>query len=117
MNLKPFKLERYFANYEFSAKYLLSSSDCDGLLQSDLLKLADSETKALWDNLTLGYTDSLGNPLLRTEIAKLYQNISPDDCLVGAPEEGIYITLNSILQKGDNIICTFPGYQSSYEIA
>ena len=31
MQLKPFQLERYFAQYEFSVKYLLSSSDCDGL--------------------------------------------------------------------------------------
>ena len=112
MNLKPFKLERYFAEYEFSVKYLLSSSDCDGLLQSDLLKLADNEPKKLWDNLALGYTESLGHPLLREEIAKMYQGITANDCLVVVPEEGIFIALNSILEKGDHIICSFPGYQS-----
>lgn len=117
MNLKPFKLERYFAKYEFSVKYLLSSSDCDGLLQSSLLEMADDKTKKLWDNLTLGYTESLGHSLLREEIAKLYQGITMNDCLVIVPEEGIYIALNSILQKGDHIICTFPSYQSLYEIA
>ena len=115
--IQPFKLERYFAKYEFSVKYLLSSSDCDGLLQSELLRMADNETKSLWDNLTLGYTDSLGHPLLREEVAKLYQGVTSNDCLVVVPEEGIYIALNSILQKGDHIICTFPGYQSLYEIA
>lgn len=117
MNLKPFKLEKYFAKYEFSVKYLLSSSDCDGLSQTDLLKMADDEIGNLWDNLSLGYTESLGHPLLREEIAKLYQGIAASDCLVIVPEEGIYIALNSILQKGDHIICTFPGYQSLYEIA
>lgn len=117
MNLKPFKLERYFAKYEFSVKYLLSSSDCDGLLQNDLLAMADVETKKLWDNLTLGYTESLGHPILREEIAKLYQGVTLNDCLVIVPEEGIYIALNSILQSGDNVICTYPGYQSLYEIA
>lgn len=117
MNLKPFKLERYFAKYEFSAKYLLSSSDCDGLLQSELLAMADKETESLWNNLTLGYTESLGHLLLREEIAKLYQGITSNDCLVVVPEEGIYIALNSILQNGDNVICTYPGYQSLYEIA
>lgn len=117
MNLKPFKLERYFAKYEFSVKYLLSSSDCDGLSQSSLLAMADNETKNLWENLTLGYTESLGHHLLREEIAKLYQGITANNCLVVVPEEGIYIALNSILQKGDHIICTFPGYQSLYEIA
>ena len=29
MQLEPFVLERYFAKHEFSAKYLLSSSDCE----------------------------------------------------------------------------------------
>ena len=117
MNLKPFKLERYFAKYEFSTEYLLSSSDCDGLLQSDLIKMADNEIRHLWNNLTLGYTESLGHPLLREEISKLYQGINASDCLVTIPEEGIYIALNCILHKSDHIICTFPGYQSLYEIA
>jgi hypothetical protein len=48
MRFKPFELERYFAKYEFSAKYLLSSSDCDGLLQSDVLDLADAQSRELW---------------------------------------------------------------------
>ncbi len=117
MNLKPFNLERYFARYEFSVKYLLSSSDCDGLSQNELLKLADDEARHLWDNLTLGYTESRGHTLLREEISKLYQGINADDCLVIVPEEGIYIAINSILQKGGHVICTFPGYQSLYEIA
>lgn len=117
MNIKPFKLEKYFAKYEFSAKYLLCSSDCDGLAQSEVLSLADEETRKLWDNLKLGYTESLGLPQLRQEVAKLYQGINPENVLIITPEEGIFITLNTILQSGDHIICTFPGYQSLYEIA
>lgn len=117
MKLKPFKLERYFAKYEFSSKYLLSSSDCDGLSQNYVLSLADQEMKNIWNNLHLGYTESLGHPLLRNEISKLYQGISSNDCLVITPEEGIFIALNTILKKGDHVICTAPGYQSLYEIA
>ncbi len=30
MQIAPFKLEQYFAKHEFTAKYMLSSSDCDG---------------------------------------------------------------------------------------
>lgn len=117
MKIKPFELERYFSKYEFSVKYLLSSSDCDGLKQSELLSWADPEAKELWDHLTLGYTESLGLPLLRQEIAKLYQNISKDEIITVIPEEGIFIALNSILNKGDHVICTWPGYQSLYQIA
>lgn len=117
MELEPFKLERYFAKYEFSTKYLLSPSDCEGMPQSRLLAMADSQSIKLWDNLTLGYTESAGHPLLREEIAKLYNGVHPNQVLVVAPEEGIFIALNTILRSGDHVICTYPGYQSLYEVA
>ena len=71
MKIRPFALEKYFAKYEFSAEYLLSSSDCDGLAVKYLLQLADPETKKIWEELKLGYTESLGLPQLRQEISKL----------------------------------------------
>ncbi len=117
MKPEPFKLERYFAKYEFTAKYILSASDCDGLSQRELLALADDQTREMWENLSLGYTESAGMPLLRAEIAGLYKGISPDDVLVITPEEGIFIAMNCLLGEGDHLIVTFPGYQSLYEIA
>lgn len=117
MKIKPFALERYFAKYEFSVKHLLSSSDCDGWPVKDLLELADSETKKMWKDLRLGYTEALGLPQLRQEISNLYEEANSDDVLIVAPEEGIFITMNTLLNKGDHIICTYPGYQSLYEIA
>jgi len=117
MQIKPFKLERYFDNYEFSTKYLLSSSDCDGLPMSEVLSFADSECQRLWNNLVLGYTEYLGHPLLRSEIAKLYTGISPEQVMVAVPEEAIFIALSALLKKGDHVISTFPGYQSLYQIA
>lgn len=117
MKLQPFALERYFARYEFSVPYLLSSSDCDGWPLSEVLDLADAETADLWQRLRLGYTDSLGHPLLRREIASLYQGLQADDVLVVTPEEGIFIAMHCLLEKGDHVICTFPGYQSLYQVA
>jgi aspartate/methionine/tyrosine aminotransferase len=117
MKIKAFKLERYFAQYEFSSQYLLSSSDSQALTQEYVLSLADAECGRIWHDLSLGYTESRGHPLLRYEIAGLYTDITPDEVLVAAPEEGVFLALNSILEKGDRVICTFPGYQSLYEIA
>lgn len=117
MKIKPFALERYFAKYEFSARYLLSSSDCDGLKQSELLVIADDQTNKLWKELRLGYTESLGLPLLRQEVSKLYEGISADDVLIVVPEEGIFTALNCLLETGDHVICAFPGYQSLYQVA
>lgn len=117
MNINPFKLERYFAKYEFSAPYLLSCSDCEALGQRELIESADENALKLWQNLKLGYTESQGHPLLREEIAKLYENIKPNQVFVITPQEGIFIAMNTLLKRGDHVITTFPGYQSLYEIA
>lgn len=117
MKINPFKLERYFAKYEFSTPYLLSSSDCEALTLDELLSMAEKDSLNLWNNLKLGYTESQGHPILREEISSLYKTIKPDNILTITPEEGIYIAMNSMLEPGDHIITTFPGYQSLYEIA
>jgi len=117
MKIKPFELERYFARYEFSAPFLLSCSDCEPLALGELLEMADDDSLKLWKELKLGYTESRGHPLLRAEIAKLYQERPADDLLTVVPEEGIFIAVNCLLQKGDHLVVTFPAYQSLYEIA
>ncbi|MEP2668012.1 MAG: aminotransferase class I/II-fold pyridoxal phosphate-dependent enzyme [Cyclobacteriaceae bacterium] len=117
MKIAPFKLERYFDKYEFSAPYLLSSSDCEPLRLNELLELADEKSRDEWDALKLGYTESKGDPEFRNEISKLYSSISSDDVLVLVPEEGIFIAMNVLLDKGDHVVTTFPGYQSLYQIA
>ena len=45
MDIGPFALERFFARHEFSARYLLSSSDCEGLTMAELLSWADDNTR------------------------------------------------------------------------
>jgi len=117
MRIEPFALERYFATYEFTARYLLSASDCEALRLHDLLALADPDALRLWEDLGLGYTESQGHPLLRREIAGLYDNASPDDILVAAPEEAIFIAMNTLLGPGDHVIVVSPAYQSLYEVA
>ena len=40
MKINDFKLERYFADYEFKARHLLSSSDCESVKVTELLQMA-----------------------------------------------------------------------------
>lgn len=117
MEIAPFQLERYFAKYEFSARYLLSSSDCEAVSMADLLHGADKEMKQLWGELKLGYTESWGHPLLREAIAELYTDIEAKDVLVVVPEEGIFLSMHALLEPGDHVICTYPAYQSLHEVA
>jgi aspartate/methionine/tyrosine aminotransferase len=117
MRINTFRLERYFAAREFGASYTLSSSDCEPLSQAELLAMADDESRELWEGLGLGYTETPGALFLRSEIAGLYDRIDPGDVLVTAPVEGIFIAMNSILDRGDHVICTFPAYQALYEVA
>lgn len=117
MKISPFKLERYFDKYEFTAPYLLSSSDCEPLQLNELLHLTDEKTRSEWNNLKLGYTESKGDPMFRNEISKLYSSITPDEVIVLVPEEGIFIAMNVLLDKGDHVVATFPGYQSLYQVA
>lgn len=79
--------------------------------------MADEEMVRLWEGLKLGYTESWGHPLLREEIARLYPRIDETGVLTVVPEEGIFLLMHALLQPSDHVICTFPGYQSLYEVA
>ncbi len=117
MIIKQIKLARFFSKHEFTAKYLLCCSDCEGLSLNELLHLTDKDTLKMWEDLHLGYTEALGHSILRDEISMLYKNITPDQVFVAAPEEIIFILMNTLLTPQDHIVVTYPGYQSLFEIA
>lgn len=118
MKIPEFSLERYFARHEFRAPYLLSSSDIEGYRLDELLELADEEGRRLWEDLSLGYTESTGHPLLRSEIASLYEGVAPEEVLVfSGAEEAIFTFMNVALGPGDHAVAAWPAYQSLYEVA
>lgn len=118
MHLPPFALERYFARWEFAVRHVLCASDVETMRMDELLALADDETRALWRDLRLGYTESAGHPLLRAEIARGYERIAPDETLVFAgAEEAIFVLLNAMLGPGDHAVVAWPAYQSLHEVA
>ena len=118
MPIRPFALERYFAEYEFSAELLLCSSDVEPYALRELLALAEGETRALWDGLSLGYTETAGHPLLRAEIAALYPGLEADDVLVFAgAQEAIFAFAQAALGGDDHAVVVTPAYQSLHEVA
>jgi len=117
MQIKPFRIEHYFGKYEFTAKYLLSSSDAESRTIQELLELEPGSQERFLHHWC-GYTESPGAPYLREAIAGIYAGIAPDDVLVtGATEEGIFVLYHALAGPGDHIIVETPCYESALELA
>ena len=117
MRFRDFRLERYFGEWEFSARILLGSSDPESMRLQDLLALADEDGRRRWDELWLGYTETAGLPALREAIAGQFGACGPEDVLVfSAPEEAMFHIAAAVLEPGDHMVGIAPAFQSSYEI-
>jgi len=117
MKLRDFQLEVFFEQYEFSAPYLLTQSDCETMPVSSLLAMEPGSEKAFL-NQRLGYTEVSGSPRLKEQIARLYKTHQADNVIVhtGA-QEAIFNFMNVFLESGDHVITQFPIYQSIYSVA
>ena len=116
MQIAPFKLEQYFAKHEFTAKYMLSSSDCDGFPMEYVLGQASPQEMELWNTLTLGYTEGLGSMFLREAICKFYKKTQPENVMVASPGELSFILMNVLMDKGSHVVVISPAYQSLYQV-
>ncbi|HUI90222.1 MAG TPA: aminotransferase class I/II-fold pyridoxal phosphate-dependent enzyme [Anaerolineales bacterium] len=117
MDLPPFKLERYFAEYEFKSRYLLCSSDCESMTVAELLSLEPGAAEKFQSHW-LGYTESQGSPALRQVICGIYETLEPENILVhSGAEEAIFLFMHAALQAGDHLIVHWPCYQSLTDVA
>mmetsp|Transcript_70098 Transcript_70098/g.217749 ORF Transcript_70098/g.217749 Transcript_70098/m.217749 type:complete len:415 (-) Transcript_70098:66-1310(-) len=119
---RPFLVERFFARHEFTAEYMLGSSDAESWTVRELLELAasrgDTAATREWEEVHLGYTESPGHPELRRAAAELYGGpIGPDQVLCVVPEEGIFLSMTALLAPGDAVVAMAPAYQSLHEVA
>ena len=117
MEITPFTTEHFYALYEFNTPHLLSVSDCETMSVADLLELSGRSIES-FGNLKLGYTESQGDPALREAIAATYESVTAEQVVVlTSPEEGIYITMRSILAPDDEVIVLTPAYDSLKNLA
>jgi aspartate/methionine/tyrosine aminotransferase len=119
--IRPFKLERFFARHEFTARRLLCSSDCESISVGELLAMEPGAGEGL-SAFRLGYTETRGAPALREAIASLHApegsgGPGPDGIFVHAgAAEGVLNLLASILGPKDHVIVGEPAYQSLAEL-
>ena len=116
MKIAEFKLERLFAKHEFSTKYLLSSSDCDGFSMKEVLDIATEDEIQIWEDLKLGYTESQGHPLLLEAISKNYPGLTSENIIIASPGELNFSVMNSLMNQENHVIAISPAYQSLHEI-
>jgi aspartate/methionine/tyrosine aminotransferase len=117
MRLPPFRLERFFARFEFEVPYLLGSSDCEPLPLGRLLEL-ESDAERRLAELPLSYVATEGSAELREAIAGLYEGLEPDEVLPHtASVEALFVLMNVVLEPGDRVVALAPHFQPLSEIA
>ena len=116
MKIAPFRIEQYYAVHEFTAPYMLSSSDAESVTTADLLALEPDASERLLAQ-RLGYTESVGSPELRAAISPIYETVSPDDVVVvAAAEEAIFVAYHALLEPGDHVVVETPCYESALQV-
>jgi aspartate/methionine/tyrosine aminotransferase len=117
VELSPFRIERFYAQYEHSTQFMLSSSDCESRTIAELLELEPGAHERLLE-CWCGYTESLGGPGLRRAIAALYERTGAAEVVVtSCAEEGIFLLYHALLRPGDHAIVETPCYESALQVA
>lgn len=111
--LPEFRLESYFARWEFTARHHLTASDAQTLTLRELLALGTDEDRAAFTDLPLGYVETRGTPRLRAAVAATYAACGADDVLAFAgAEEAIFWAMQLLAGPGDHVVVTVPNYQA-----
>lgn len=111
------KIEHFFAKHEFVTPYVMCASDAEALTLAETLDLADHECRELWRTLTLGYTETLGHPLLREAVAAQYRGLSAADVVIfSGAQDAIFCLMNGALGAQDHVVVATPCWQPLYEV-
>jgi len=98
MELSPFRIERFYAQYEHSTRFMLSSSDCESRTIAELLELEPDAQERLLE-CWCGYTEPPGGADLRQAIAALYERTGAAEVVAtSCAEEGIFLLYHAVLR-------------------
>ena len=113
MRLPDFKVEQWMNDYENDAIYNMTDTCVKSLTLQELLDLEDFD----FSNLILDYGQVTGDIELKKEILSLYEhgtidNITTAQGCLQANE----LVMNTLLEKGDEVISVVPGYQQFVDV-
>ena len=104
--------------HEFTAPYMLSSSDAESVAVADLLALEPDARGAGSSRNGSATPSRAGAPELRAAVAAIYETTEPDDVVVvAAAEEGIFAAYHALLEPGDHVVVETPCYESALQVA
>ncbi|RME80113.1 MAG: aminotransferase class I/II-fold pyridoxal phosphate-dependent enzyme [Caldilineae bacterium] len=114
---QPFLMERMMSRFEQDVEYNLSESGVHPLRVQELLDQAPELMEELLAS-DFNYPHVNGIPRLRQNIAALYDGATPANVLVtvGAIEAN-YISVNTLLSEGDEIVIMLPNYMQIWGVA
>lgn len=115
--LPPALLEHWMRQYYFNTKYDLGSSGVEPFSFGELRALLELEEEDL-NRIVFHDSPTLGGLALRKEIAERWGRGDPDAVVAThGSSEAIYLTMNSILRAGDEVVVLDPCYQQLSSIA
>jgi len=115
MKFSIFELERVQSIYENTVEFNLTES---GFHPYTLKELLSPDQLEELEETVLGYGQTNGSIEVRTRIADLYPEQTPDNVLVtNGSSEANYVACHTLLEPGDEIVVMIPNYMQIWGIA
>jgi aspartate/methionine/tyrosine aminotransferase len=112
MILKPFEVEEWMTDHENSAQFNMT----DTCVQSPSWEELSTLTGLDLNSIKLDYGEITGSLPLKEAILSLYKTGAVDQITtVNGCLEANALVLDTLLEKGDHVICFVPGYQQFYD--
>ncbi len=118
MKIRPFGVEQWMNEYETRCTYNLAETCVESLTVRQLLDLT-GHTDLLQDLLPmkLTYGEIEGSDRLRSAVAALYAEQSPQNVLITHGAIGAnHLIYLSLVEPGDRVVAIVPSYQQHYSI-
>ncbi|MHA1219126.1 MAG: aminotransferase class I/II-fold pyridoxal phosphate-dependent enzyme, partial [Candidatus Heimdallarchaeaceae archaeon] len=115
MKIETFELERRQSLWENLVEYNLTES---GIHPFTLEELLDPEQLKELLNIRIGYGQTNGSISLRDAVSRLYPTSTRENILVtNGSAEANFISIWSILDKGDEYVLMLPNYMQTWGLA
>lgn len=113
---KVFKVEAWLDKYEPEAKLHLGETSIAPLTLRELKETVDFSWEEI-ENIKLDYGEIQGIYKLRSEIANMYPNTSPEEVLItNGSIEANFIAMAALSEECESFLAEHPGYNQLYEL-